>query len=66
MKKEDIYSPTKTRVFDEINRYYSNSILQIITEPEIRKHFEDAKLGEFFRDMMKHWFVVGLEDKSKK
>jgi len=56
----------RNKVFAEINRYYSNSILQIITEPDIRKHFEDEKMGEFLRKMMKHWYVVGLEDGSKK
>jgi len=50
----------------EIDAAYSDQIMQIIVEPELKEAFRQKAVGDFFREMVKHWYVLGVTDQVER
>jgi len=54
------------RRLEQIDDAYCDQIMQIIVEPELKEAFKEPKVGEFFREMVKHWYVLGVTDQAER
>jgi len=50
----------------QIDDAYCDQIMQIIVEPELKEAFKEPAVGEFFREMVKHWYVLGVTDQVER
>jgi len=51
---------------NEIDKAYSDTILPMVCEKEIKECYSQHAVAHFFREMLKHWYDLGIMDERAK
>ena len=47
---------------NEIDKAYSDEILPMVVQKELKECYSQHAVAHFFREMMKHWYDLGILD----
>jgi hypothetical protein len=51
---------------NEIDKAYSDEILPMVVEQELKECYSQHGVANFFREMCKHWYDIGILDERAK
>ncbi len=53
---------TDPKVFNDIDSAYADDLMPMVVPREYKETFSDPKFCEWFRQMCKHWYKLGMKD----